>query len=508
MLSTKTQYVVKEAHRLIQRGEKLLVYNDWPSSVWLLKTTFDTAGIKCGRISAGQSAKERSMIMEKFNDPDDHSVDVLACSSRSAAESYNFQRGCHNIIIMDVVGFMTVLQIIGRCYRIGQKHEQFIKILTLNRTYDQVLLSRAATSMVAQLSATSGGVMDDITDEQCRDALKDTEFAALVAKNMEQTKQTELAQTRDQLYDRIIHEKFRRNFGVRTDRDNDLWGHPSAVDAKLLIPEERAFFQSLGGKFAVQIEELFADAGLVPQVTSTPQAKGQANYEKYLQKTQKREQKQEERAAKKRKLAEATEAEAAHQAQKARLKRIKVLREMEQEDEGDYRDVIAQLEEKCQQCKCDIIPRAWDSTDDFTDKAGLRPAPTQKADKDDDVVMGDDSRQEKDDEKAEEEYSVEDEHSMEDEQSVEDEHRIEDEQSVEDNRGKPRRIPTAAGFANRPPRALFTYAYARASPRPHPSRDRRHDCGPHGLECRRCRHPWPRRQHGACHPRAPGYEGR
>ena len=61
---------------------------------------------------------------------------ILVCSSRSAAESYNFQKAYHNIIIMDMVNFTTILQIIGRCYRIDQKHEQYIKILILNRSYN------------------------------------------------------------------------------------------------------------------------------------------------------------------------------------------------------------------------------------------------------------------------------------------------------------------------------------------------------------------------------------
>ena len=89
------------------------------------------------------------------------------CSSRSAKESYNFQKGGHNIIIIDVVNFNIILQIIGRCYCIGQLHEQFIKILTLNRTFDQVLISNNATAIVAQLAATSGGAANSITDRQC-----------------------------------------------------------------------------------------------------------------------------------------------------------------------------------------------------------------------------------------------------------------------------------------------------------------------------------------------------
>ncbi|KAK0939261.1 hypothetical protein LTR29_009137 [Friedmanniomyces endolithicus] len=125
--------------RLAAEGQKekkkLLVYCDWPGNVWLIKTLFDILCMNAARISAGHNAKERARIISDLDDPANLDVMILVCSSRSAAEYYNFQKACHNIIIiMDVVGFNTISQVIGRCYRIGQKHEQYIKILTANRT--------------------------------------------------------------------------------------------------------------------------------------------------------------------------------------------------------------------------------------------------------------------------------------------------------------------------------------------------------------------------------------
>ncbi|KAK5690493.1 hypothetical protein LTR17_025939 [Elasticomyces elasticus] len=52
--SSKTQYVIREAHRLQKEGKKLLVYCDWPSNVYVVKTALDTANMKAQRISAGQ----------------------------------------------------------------------------------------------------------------------------------------------------------------------------------------------------------------------------------------------------------------------------------------------------------------------------------------------------------------------------------------------------------------------------------------------------------------------
>lgn len=312
--SSKAQYCVRETLRLQAKDEKLLIYCDWPTSVWLMKTLYDILGFKAARISAGQSAKERSALTDRFNNPQDNGIMVLICSSRSAAESYNFQKDCHNIIVMDLVNFNTILQIIGRCYRIGQKHEQFIKILMLDRSYDQVLLAQYASAMVAQLAATSGVLMDGISDDHCEDALNDPGFAARVQDLVKFGKLTQIEAAREELYTLAVQGKLRANFGLRTDRDNELWANARALDAKLLIPGEHQYHLTKKGPVAEHARRILERAQITSTtVPPTPVSKGAATYISNMQKQQaladKKRQREEtdamkadKRAAKRRKL--------------------------------------------------------------------------------------------------------------------------------------------------------------------------------------------------------------
>ncbi|EMC90885.1 hypothetical protein BAUCODRAFT_335870 [Baudoinia panamericana UAMH 10762] len=247
---------------------------------------------------------------------------ALICSSRSAAESYNFQKACHNIIIMDVVNFNTITQIIGRCYRIGQKHEQFIKVLTLNRSYDQPVLARYATAMIAQLAATSGSAMGTIKDEDASKALEDGEFKTKVEGIAALSKRSVLEEAREALYNDVVHAKFRRNFGVRSDRDNEYWLSETNPDMKLLIPEELRFFTDKGGRALAHIRTLLKNQKLADEPT-TPLSKGVKDSMQSLQRTRDRQEKKAEKdraraekAESKRKRQE--EAEAKTEAKKKR----------------------------------------------------------------------------------------------------------------------------------------------------------------------------------------------
>ena len=347
--SSKARYVLREAHRLRKLGQKLLVYADWPGSVWLMKTQLEIAGFKVARVSAGQSAKDRGEINREFNDPDDESIEVLVASSRSAAESFNYQKGCWNIIIMDVINFMTVLQIIGRCFRIGQKHEQYIKILTLNRTYDQVLLSQAATAMIAQLAATTGNAAELIPDTACEEAIKtDPAFEALCESRNALTQNGVLEEAREELYSRLVHEKFRTNFGVRSDRDNQYWAD-SAPDAKLLIEEEREFFLSHKGKVANHVRRLFDGTAFQtqPQTPTKPINKGTADHMKHLERTAERKAKVAAREVE----AEAKARKAAVKAENARINDLKGLKRLQALGTDGLDPAIEKLERESKQCK-------------------------------------------------------------------------------------------------------------------------------------------------------------
>ncbi|KAI7457748.1 hypothetical protein KC357_g9308, partial [Hortaea werneckii] len=260
------------------------------------EVTLDAFGIPCARISAGLSAKERAEIVEKFNDPDSDEIMVVIASSRSAAESINLQKGCHYIFILDVVHFNIIAQIIGRVFRIGQRFQQFIKILTLNRTYDQVLLSQYCSSIVAQLAATSGAMYDIITQDMVDEQLASEDFKQSCLTYINYTGRTLDAQAREHIYNDMVCEKLRLNFGLRSNRDNDYWSNAKGMDRKLDLPEERDFFLDAGGRCAertraylrAQEEAKREAAGQVsppkrhPQ--STKRTKGVASHEDFLSK--------------------------------------------------------------------------------------------------------------------------------------------------------------------------------------------------------------------------------
>ncbi|KAK3617325.1 hypothetical protein LTR56_025367 [Elasticomyces elasticus] len=91
----------------------------------------------------------------------------------------------------------------------------------LNGTYDQHILSGYATAMIAQLAATLGSAMERITIAEVNEKMKDAGFRHLV-ETMANVKSTSpVNEAKEQMYNEIVHAKFRRNFSVRSDRDNE-----------------------------------------------------------------------------------------------------------------------------------------------------------------------------------------------------------------------------------------------------------------------------------------------
>ncbi|KAK3680593.1 hypothetical protein LTR37_021144 [Vermiconidia calcicola] len=102
------QYMVKEVYRIVNKEHsRVLIYSYWPSAVWVVRLVLETLGFRTDRISAGQSAKERTDIIARFNDPKGD-IDCISASIPSASESYNFQKCCYNIIILDVVNYNII----------------------------------------------------------------------------------------------------------------------------------------------------------------------------------------------------------------------------------------------------------------------------------------------------------------------------------------------------------------------------------------------------------------
>lgn len=309
-VSCKMQYVVKEAHRLINgMKKKLLVYAHWPNLVWITRLLAGVLQFRAERISAGQTAKERADIIDEFNDPEG-SVDLLVCSSQSAAESYNFQKGGHYTIVMEIVNFNTLDQIIGRQYRLGQKHEQYIKVLMSDNTYDQVLVAKYATKMIAQLSAT----MEDWqpTDEAVAEILNDAEYRIHLDRRAKAENESLDKVARRELFDCHVRRSCNRLFGIRSDKDNAYWADAKQLRSKWLIRGEAEFYLGLGGAVAEEVKQFLmsqevgkealeagqdANEAIIAQLNATPMSKGIKQHMQHLERTQKAEDQKQARLA-------------------------------------------------------------------------------------------------------------------------------------------------------------------------------------------------------------------
>ena len=137
---------------LFERKDKLLVFVDWPLELWYIVQFLTLLGLRVGFIRAGQTSLERDAVVQKFKSSDDNRFDILVCSSRAAATSVNLQN-CHHITILGIVSVPITLQIVGRINRIGQTLRQFVFLLTIPGTLDDILQAHFAKKHIPMLTA-------------------------------------------------------------------------------------------------------------------------------------------------------------------------------------------------------------------------------------------------------------------------------------------------------------------------------------------------------------------
>ena len=142
---------------------------NWPLALWLVKSYLVNLGYHVGTLRAQHTPAERDKIVGAFNDPNSP-VQILVTSLRVGATSYNLQKACHHMVVMDVPqGANILLQAIGRLFRIHQHHTVVCWIVTADATYDGPLQANAAVKFILQLTG-QGEV--SVTDEKLKAALK------------------------------------------------------------------------------------------------------------------------------------------------------------------------------------------------------------------------------------------------------------------------------------------------------------------------------------------------
>lgn len=140
-------------HVVIRKGEKIILFLDWPQTLWIVELLLEVLQMRFVSIRAGIVTPKRLEAEEVFNkDPE---VKVLVASARSASESLNLQGACHHMLVIDWLNIGNLLQCLGRIARQGQAHEQHIEVLVTDETFDTQMMLVSLERYRAQLSATA-----------------------------------------------------------------------------------------------------------------------------------------------------------------------------------------------------------------------------------------------------------------------------------------------------------------------------------------------------------------
>ena len=109
----------------------------------------------------------------------------------------------------------TLLQIIGRVHRLGQKEEQQVLVVTIDHTYDQIIQAKSTKKMMAQVAGEGHIVLGD--------QLTAAELEALEPEMVETTRQKHArAQVTVQAADLIRRVQGQRSSRLDWDNVNDL----------------------------------------------------------------------------------------------------------------------------------------------------------------------------------------------------------------------------------------------------------------------------------------------
>lgn len=128
-----------------------MVFVNWPFEQQKVCAFLNAGGWKTLRIRPGAQQEEIAEILEKWNNPkDEHEVIVL--STKTASLGLNLHQACHRLIIYSLPeNINTLIQVIGRVHRIGQKFIQYVYILTQDSSYDQHLRAKCVEKFVHQI---------------------------------------------------------------------------------------------------------------------------------------------------------------------------------------------------------------------------------------------------------------------------------------------------------------------------------------------------------------------
>ncbi|KAK3698115.1 hypothetical protein LTR37_017073 [Vermiconidia calcicola] len=243
--SVKMQALAAEILQVVLiDGGKMLIYADWPTNLWLIELFLEVLQIKFLSIRAGVSTRKRLEAENAYNN--DNATKVLVCSSRSAAESLNLQRGGWHIMVIDLVPINVLHEIVGRGFRVGQKHAQTVKAFASDETFDQYLLHKYVSHYRSQVAATAdlgipksvlAGVKPLVNATERLDTSQRKDYTKFV---------------NDAVVDTYVDGLARSVLGMRA-RITEAWADVQDVGRKNLDPEEQLFRLAYGGRVADEV---------------------------------------------------------------------------------------------------------------------------------------------------------------------------------------------------------------------------------------------------------------
>ncbi|OAQ95966.1 hypothetical protein LLEC1_01919 [Akanthomyces lecanii] len=151
--SPKLAYTCLRGLQLKKTGKRLLIFGAYPATCLLTEALLNAIGVRTVSIRSENSPAERSKIIKKFNDPK-ADIDAMVIPSSLGSFGMNLQNCCHHgIILEEPPNTATLIQILGRIARMGQKNRVQWEILYGLGTFDGYRLSANLEKHVKNLAA-------------------------------------------------------------------------------------------------------------------------------------------------------------------------------------------------------------------------------------------------------------------------------------------------------------------------------------------------------------------
>jgi hypothetical protein len=112
---------------------------------------------KVDTILSQMTLEQRMAVSNRFNDPEDKSIEILVCSYRVSSLGINLHLDCSDCVLFEpAVNTNTEIQAYGRLHRLGQEKEQRIYRLSMTNSFNEYQEYRMLCKMRAEIAGWIG----------------------------------------------------------------------------------------------------------------------------------------------------------------------------------------------------------------------------------------------------------------------------------------------------------------------------------------------------------------